>query len=115
MKDYLPQHQSQEEIAMDKIKTVVRIDDREYVLAGHESESYMHEVAIFVDKKMREVHSVCESLNTSMTAVLTAVNLADELIKERRKSAELERQVRELFANKTASNKKKIASMQRNL
>lgn len=99
---------------MDKIKTAVKIDDREYVLTGQESESYMHEVAIFVDKKMREVRSVCDNLNTSMTAVLTAVNLADELIKEKRRSAELERQVRELFANKTPSNKNKITSMKRN-
>ena len=46
----------------------------------------MHEVAIYVDKKMSEIHRKYDKLSTSMVAVLAAVNITDELLKERRKS-----------------------------
>ena len=69
---------------MARNKTSVRIDGQEYILAGDESEEYMHEVAIFVDRKMTEIHSQFENLSTSMVAVLSALNIADELLKERK-------------------------------
>ncbi len=69
---------------MARKKTTVRIDGHEYVLAGEETEEYMHEVAIYVDRKMSEIHSQFENLSTSMVAVLAAINIADELLKERR-------------------------------
>ncbi len=71
---------------MPRMKTTVKINGQEYVLAGEESEEYMHEVAIYVDKKMSEIHRKYNKLSTSMVAVLAAVNIADELLKERRKS-----------------------------
>jgi cell division protein ZapA len=69
------------------MRTTVKINGQEYVLAGEEPEEYMHEVAIYVDKKMSEIHRKYDKLSTSMVAVLAAVNIADELLKERRKSA----------------------------
>ena len=69
---------------MARNKTSVRIDGHEYVLAGDESEEYMHEVAIYVDRKMTEINASFENLSTSMVAVLAALNIADELLKERR-------------------------------
>ena len=71
---------------MPRMKTTVKINGQEYVLAGEEPEEYMHEVAIYVDKKMSEIHRKYDKLSTSMVAVLAAVNIADELLKERRKS-----------------------------
>ncbi len=69
---------------MPRRKTTVRIDGHEYVIAGDEPEEYMHEVAIHVDKKMSEIHKKYDQLSTSMVAVLAALNIADELLKERR-------------------------------
>ena len=69
---------------MPRTKTTVRINGHDYVLAGEEPEEYMHEVAIYVDKKMSEIHRKYDKLSTSMVAVLAAVNIADELLKERR-------------------------------
>ena len=71
---------------MPRTRTTVRINGHDYVLAGEEPEEYMHEVAIYVDKKMSEIHRKYDKLSTSMVAVLAAVNIADELLKERRKS-----------------------------
>jgi cell division protein ZapA len=69
---------------MARTKTTVRINGHDYVLAGDEPEEYMHEVAIYVDKKMSEIHRTYDKLSTSMVAVLAAVNIADELLKARR-------------------------------
>ena len=72
---------------MPRTKTTVRINGQDYVLAGDEPEEYMHEVAIYVDKKMSEIHRKYDKLSTSMVAVLAAVNITDELLKERRGKA----------------------------
>ncbi|NLG37658.1 MAG: cell division protein ZapA [Clostridiales bacterium] len=67
----------------DKVKTVVRIGGQEYRLSGYESEEYMHRVAIYVDRKMNEIAKQFTDLSTTMIAVLAALNIADELIRER--------------------------------
>ncbi len=72
---------------MPRRKTTVRINGQEYVLAGEEPEEYMHEVAIYVDKKMSEIAKKYDKLSTSMVAVLASINIADELLKERRKKS----------------------------
>ena len=66
---------------MDKTRTVVKICGKEYTMAGFESEEYIHRVAIYVDRKMSELKSQYVSLNTSTLAVLTALNVADDLLK----------------------------------
>jgi len=66
---------------MEKVKTVVKIAGKEYTMAGYESEEYIHKVAIYVDRKMGEVERHSSNLSTNMIAVLTAVNIADELLK----------------------------------
>jgi len=66
---------------MEKVKTIVKIGGKEYTLVGSESEEYIHRVAIFVDRKMNEIEQKNNCLSTSMIAVLTAVNIADEYLK----------------------------------
>jgi cell division protein ZapA len=66
---------------MDKTRTVVKICGKEYTMAGFESEEYIHRVAIYVDRKMLELKSQYVSLNTGTLAVLTALNVADDLLK----------------------------------
>ena len=51
----------------------VIINDVEYNLRGKEDEKYLLDVAAYVDTKIKEI--------TSSAAVLTAVNIADELFK----------------------------------
>ena len=66
---------------MDKTRTMVKIGGKEYMMAGYESEEYIHRVAIYVDRKMAELKSQYVNLNPNTLAVLTAVNVADDLLK----------------------------------
>lgn len=68
---------------MEKAKTVVLIGGKEYTLSGYESEEYMHRVAIYVDRTMREITRAHGNLPTNMVAVLAALNIADELLRAR--------------------------------
>jgi len=83
-------------------KTMVRIAGRDYMLRGFESEEYIHKVAIYVDKKMNEISKCQPNLSTSMIMVLTATNLADEVIKLKDQAEALEQQLSEM---KSAINK----------
>ncbi len=76
-----------------KTKTVVRIGGREYSIKSMESEEYIHKVAIYVDKKMEEIRQRQPNLSTTMLAMLTAINLADEVIKLQQKVEKLQREI----------------------
>ncbi len=76
-----------------KTKTVVKINGIEYILKGYETEEYIHKVAICVDKKMQQIIENNPKLSTSMVSVLTALNLADELIKLREEHEKLKKQL----------------------
>lgn len=65
---------------MIKTKTTVRVAGRDYTMVGNDSEEHMHRVAVFVDRKMNEL-SVAAQLPPNMVPVLTAMNIADELLK----------------------------------
>ena len=66
---------------MDKTRTMVKICGKEYVMAGFESEEYIHRVAIYVDRKMTDLKGQYVNLNPSTLSVLTAINVADDLLK----------------------------------
>ncbi|MDN5276897.1 MAG: cell division protein ZapA [Clostridiales bacterium] len=78
---------------VEKTKTVVRIGGREYAIKSMESEEYIHKVAIYVDKKMEEIRQRQPNLSTTMLAMLTAINLADEVIKLQQKVEKLQREI----------------------
>lgn len=66
---------------MEKTRTIVNICGKEYVMAGFESEEYIHRVAIYVDRKMSELKGEYVNLNENKLSVLTAINVADDLLK----------------------------------
>lgn len=66
---------------MEKNKIRVRISDVDYTLVSTEPPEYIHKVAYMVDKKMTEIIKANSRLSSSMAAVLTSVNLADEQLK----------------------------------
>jgi cell division protein ZapA len=67
----------------DKVKTTVRINGKDYTMVGYDPEEYIHRVAIYVDRKMSEIEEKNNNLSTTMLAVLTSLNIADELLKLR--------------------------------
>lgn len=65
----------------EKNKVVVRIAGNEYVICGEESPEYIQKIALLVDRKLQEITRKNYLLSTSMASVLTAVNMADEMLK----------------------------------
>ncbi|SHK02555.1 cell division protein ZapA [Desulforamulus aeronauticus] len=59
----------------------VEIFGEYFTLRGHESPEYMRMVAQMVSKKMQEITQRNPKLSINNVAVLTAVNLVDELLK----------------------------------
>jgi cell division protein ZapA len=70
----------------------VHIFGSEYRIASQADPDQTREVARYVDRTMREIASSLSLRSVAKIAVLTAVNLADELMKEKQAGARLGRQ-----------------------
>ena len=55
----------------------------EYTLIADNNENYVNEIAQYVDDKMREIDRTQSIKSSSKIAILTALNIADELFQER--------------------------------
>ena len=62
-------------------KVTVEILGGKYVIKGPEDTDYIQLLADRVDQKMQELSIKCPNLGVSKLAILTAINLADELSK----------------------------------
>ena len=91
-----------------KNKVIVRIGGREYAVRGTESEEYIHKVAIYVDKKMQEFSSKQPPLSISMLAILTAINLADEVIKQKDEIKRLQKELDQLKNTPKAAERERV-------
>ncbi|MBI5207590.1 MAG: cell division protein ZapA [Candidatus Firestonebacteria bacterium] len=72
---------------MSEIKTEnvhVEIFGNEYTIKSHHNSQYIESLSKYVDKKMHEVADNTSLVSTNKIAILTALNIADELIKEKR-------------------------------
>jgi cell division protein ZapA len=63
----------------------VEIFGQEYKIRGAGDPQYIHKIAGYVDKKMREIAHSSGILSQSRIAILAALNIADELYQEREK------------------------------
>ena len=77
---------------MAKNKTTVRVAGRDYTLVGEDSEEQIRRVAIYVDRKMTEL-AMASRLDAQTVAVLTAMNIADDLIKAQDENTHLRREL----------------------
>src|SRR5262245_8279721 len=64
--------------------TTVRILGHEYRIRSSESEEFVQEVAEYVDGVMKSISSHMSSGTPATVAVLAALNIAEELFRERR-------------------------------
>ena len=71
------------------------IAGQRYSLRSDADETYVNSLAGYVDEKIREVQRASKQVATHQVAILTALQIADELFRERRGRAELRRRVRE--------------------
>lgn len=74
-------------------KVVVTIAGREYTMVAVEDETYVRRCADLVDQQLKQISS--GSLSQADAAVLAAMNLADQFLKEQQASDDLRRQVKE--------------------
>lgn len=97
-------------------KLQVRICGQEYTLVSDDSREYMLEMADYVDRKMVAVKNQNNRLSTSMAAVLVALNVADDMKREKSKADEtIQSQAAEiaLLKKKLDESAKKIAELQK--
>ena len=73
----------------------VQVFGSEYRIASDTDPEHIREVASYIDQKMREIASALVLRNRSTVAILTAVNLADELFKIEEESRLMNRISRE--------------------
>ncbi len=66
---------------MDKKKVEVKINNIEYTLVTNEPEEYVQRVAVLVNKRMQQITEGAPQLSTAMKSVLTAINIADDYLK----------------------------------
>ena len=76
-------------------QTRVKILGEDHIIAGNESSEYMTLIGEYVDRKMREFQKGRPYLSHYKIAVLTALNLADELTKLQNDYDELLQQMEE--------------------
>lgn len=75
-------------------RITMNICGEDYTFVAEEAPSYMQKVGAYVNDKMGELLSSAKVGRTD-AAVLTAVNLADELFKERESAESLRRQFKQ--------------------
>ncbi|MBS4023555.1 MAG: cell division protein ZapA [Dethiobacter sp.] len=73
-----------------KNRISVKIYGEEYTMKGAASPEYMKRLAQYVDEQMRQISKVNRRLGVNKVAVLTAVNMADELFRVRQELHEME-------------------------
>ena len=85
-------------------KTIeVEIYGQRFSLQGEADEQYFHELAQYVDGQMRMLSENTPSGTPMKLAILTAINIADQLFQQKRRGqageAEIERRAQEILEN----------------
>ena len=65
----------------DKNRVDVLIAGKTFSISGYESDEYIQRVGLYVDRKMNDVLKSNNTLSTSIAAILTALNVADDFFK----------------------------------
>ena len=78
-----------------KQSVTVQIAGVKYALKTDEDERWVRSVAALVDERFREIQKKARTPDTQAVAVLTALQIAEELFRERRDTSELRKRIRE--------------------
>jgi len=71
----------------------IKVFGQTYTVKTDAEEDYIREVAKYVNEKMEEVLKKTKSVSTLNVAILTALNIADDLLREKEKRTTLLREV----------------------
>ena len=79
---------------MEKERLVeIKVFGQMYTVKSDAEEDHVQEVARYVNEKMEEVLKKTKSVSTLNVAILTALNIADDLLREKEKRLALVREV----------------------
>ena len=73
----------------------VQIAGVKYALKTDEDERWVKAVAALVDERFRDIQKKARTPDTQAVAMLTALQIAEELFRERRDTSELRKRIRE--------------------
>ncbi len=82
-----------------KRSVAVSIAGQHYTIKSDAEEAYVQSLARLVDDKVREVQRGAKTAPLEAVTMLAALQLADELVRERSRRADLRRRVREHSRN----------------
>ena len=82
---------------MQKTRTTVRIGGRDYTIVGEDPPERIKRIGAYVDRKMDELIYTTR-LTQPMVAVLTAMNIANDLLKAQDENTRLRREILEARA-----------------
>lgn len=94
-------------------RVVVNICGEEYTFVAEESLSYMQRVGSYVDRKMQEILDSAP-VGRVNAAVLTAVNIADELMKAQESAEHLRGQIK-TYADEAGKAQSEVSQLKREL
>lgn len=94
-------------------RVTVTICGNDYTLLAEEDSTYVERVAAFVDARMQETLDATKAGQTD-AAVLTAVNIADELFKNQEIAENLRGQLKE-YLDEAAKCKNEISELKREI
>ena len=83
-------------------RLTVKINGMEYALKGEEKEEYLLKIANYVDKKLKNIMDINPRLDTTSSAVLTAVNTIDEMFKQKQAYEEIAKEKEEFKKSEIA-------------
>ena len=78
-----------------KRSVTVQIAGVKYALKTEEDDRWVRSVAAYVDSRIRDVQKHARTPDTQAAAVLTALQIAEELFNVRRESGELRKKIRD--------------------
>jgi len=77
----------------------IQIYDQSYNVNADGNEEYLHELAAYVDGKMRSIAESTHMVDSLKVAVLAALNIADEMFQTRKRQQEIEGPLRQRVEN----------------
>ena len=84
-------------VLAEKNKVEIRIAGNDYTLVGTESDEYIQKIGLYIDRKMNEIMRSNSKLSTSMAAILTAVNVADDYFKASDSDKQVKRDLKRVY------------------
>jgi cell division protein ZapA len=77
---------------LEKTKTAVRIAGHEYTIVSTDAPEHIQRVAAYVDRRMSDL-AIASRMAPNVVSVLTAMNLADDLLKAQDENVRLRQQL----------------------